>query len=73
MMEPEIQRLDDDTLQTVEAVAAALGVSAATIVKAARDGRLRGYRIGSRLRFARADVEQFMRTLRMCRGPERMA
>jgi excisionase family DNA binding protein len=49
-----------ERLITVRAVAARLGVSAASVYKLCQRGELRGLRIGGALRFQPTDVDEYL-------------
>ena len=52
--------LEEYTMLDIEEVMSRLGVSDSTIRRLVRDGKLRAYRIGRRLKFKQEDVDRFV-------------
>lgn len=52
--------LEDLAMLDIEEVMQRLGVSDSTIRRLVRDGKLRAYRIGRRLKFKQEDVDRFV-------------
>lgn len=52
--------LEDFAMLDIEEVMQRLGVSDSTIRRLVRDGKLRAYRIGRRLKFKQEDVDRFV-------------
>lgn len=52
--------LEDYTMLDVEEVMERLGVSDSTVRRLVKDGKLRAYRIGRRLKFKPEDIDRFV-------------